>query len=352
MRFYAVRTEAVALTHQALQKLDQGRKGSRRASRALRVATLYGHLQCRARDGHTIQLSCRDLANAWHVQTRELRADLQDLEAIGWLSYTSGPLGLSIRLNDPDEHLDPGDEDADVEAVDDSPVEDIPSRSVEPASAVVQPRVMTQVVSEPSAEPKRAPVQSPLIAQFAATYNQHKPETWPAYKPTGNALAGRLQKAIRHAGGAEAFWSVLIQALQRMPEFWRVTYPQGRSGVDCATALFTADRKAAGLGEELWHVFCWGVADAAQYTGRPYSGIGGNTPGVGHHRPAAISGYHPDHRHACKLLLWDGHEWKGRGMEATKLPASELQRLAEILEAAGFGIPGKAAEQFGQETKR
>jgi hypothetical protein len=39
-------------------------------------------------------------------------------------------------------------------------------------------------------------------------------------------------------------------------------------------------------------------------------------------------------------------------MEATKLPASELQRLAEILEAAGFGIPGKAAEQFGQETRR
>jgi hypothetical protein len=73
---------------------------------------------------------------------------------------------------------------------------------------------------------------------------------------------------------------------------------------------------------------------------------------VGHNRPAAISGYHPDHRHACKLLLWDGHEWQGRGMEATKLPASELQRLAEILEAAGFGIPGKAAEQFGQETKR
>jgi hypothetical protein len=352
MRFYAVRTEAVALTHQALQKLDQGRKGSRRASRALRVATLYGHLQCRARDGHTIQLSCRDLANAWHVQTRELRADLQDLEAIGWLSYTSGPLGLSIRLNDPDEHLDPGDEDADVEGVDDSPLIEIPSTSEVPASAIAQPPAIAEVMSEPSAQPKRAPVQSPLIAQFAATYNQHKPETWPAYKPTGNALAGRLQKAIRHAGGAEAFWSVLIQALQRMPEFWRVTYPQGRSGVDCATALFTADRKAAGLGEELWHVFCWGVADAAQYTGRPYSGIGGNTPGVGHHRPAAISGYHPDHRHACKLLLWDGHEWKGRGMEATKLPASELQRLAEILEAAGFGIPGKAAEQFGQETKR
>jgi hypothetical protein len=350
MRFYAVRTEAIELTHQALQKLDQGRKGSGRASRALRVATLYGHLQCRARDGHTIQLSCRDLANAWHVQTRELRADLQDLEAIGWLNYTSGPLGLSIRLNEADERLEPSHEGVDLEVVDDSAVEPIPSRSVEPASAVVQSRVMTQVVSEPSAEPKSTSPKSPLIAQFAATYNQHKPGTWPAYKPTGTALAGRLQKAIRHAGGAEAFWSVLIQALRRMPEFWRVTYPQGRSGVDCATALFTADRKAAGLGEELWHVFCWGAADAAPYTGRLNGGIGGNTPGVGQNRPAAT--YHPDHRRACELLAWDGHEWQGKGMEAASLPASELQRLAEILEAAGFGKPGKAAEQFGQETRR
>jgi hypothetical protein len=189
-----------------------------------------------------------------------------------------------------------------------------------------------------------------LIAQFAATYNQHKPETWPGYKPTGNALAGRLQKAIRHAGGAEAFWSVLIQALQRMPEFWRVTYPQGRSGVDCATALFTADRKAAGLGVELWHVFCWGASDAAPYTGRLCGGIGGNTPGVGHHRPAAS--YHPEHRRACELLAWDGHQWKRRGMEAATLPASELQRLAEILEAAGFGRPGQAASQFAPEMQR
>ena len=355
MRFYAVRTEAVALTHQALQKLDQGRKGSRRASRALRVATLYGHLQCRARDGHTIQLSCRDLANAWHVQTRELRADLQDLEAIGWLSYTSGPLGLSIRLNDPDEHLDPGDEDADVEGVDDSPLIEIPSTSEVPASAIAQPPAIAEVMSEPSAEPKRAPVQSPLIAQFAATYNQHKPETWPAYKPTGTALAGRLQKAIRHAGGAEAFWAVLIGALRRMPEFWRNTYPQGRNGADCAMALLSADRKAAGLGVEFWHVFCWGnqgqmAASTSPYTQRLCGGIGGNTPEVGSGRMAAI--HHPDFARARKLLVWGDHAWRCQGMEAFDLPASEKQRLAELLEAAGLGEPGKAAEQFAQEGRR
>jgi hypothetical protein len=355
MRFYATRTEAIQKTYSALQLLDQRRKGSLNPSRAIRVATLYGHLQCRADPGGCVQLALRELATAWHLQPRLLREDLADLQAIGWLTYSGDAFGTQVQLLEvvePQAHnLEPlqlTSEKA-VQTIADAPNSE--QQPPQPLPLQGEP-IGPEPSLEPSIEPESTPPQSQLIAQFAATYNQHKPETWPAYKPTGNALAGRLQKAIRHAGGAEAFWSVLIQALQRMPEFWRVTYPQGRSGVDCATALFTADRKAAGLGEELWHVFCWGVADAAQYTGRPCSGIGGNTPGVGHHRPAAISGYHPDHRHACKLLLWDGHEWKGRGMEATKLPASELQRLAEILEAAGFGIPGKAAEQFGQETKR
>jgi hypothetical protein len=345
MRFYAVSTEAVELTFRALQKLDRERKGSHRPSRALRVATLFGHLQCRARGGTNVQVGCRQLAEAWHLHPREIRADLQDLEAIGWLSYTSSTTGLCIRLHEPEGHLDPGDQGPDLKAVNDSPAVQMPSTSEEPASAIAQPRVIAEEVSEPSADPKRAPVQSPLIAQFAATYNQNKPGTWPAYTPTGTLLASRLRQAIRHAGGAEAFEAALIRALQGMPEFWRTEYPQNRSGADCARALLQVDRASEGRGVEHWHVFAWGA-----YTGRLLSGIGGNTPGVGHNRPAA--NYHPDHRHACSLLLWDGHEWKGKGIEATKLPASELQRLAEILEAAGFGKPGQAAEQFGQETKR
>jgi hypothetical protein len=345
MRFYAVSTEAVELTFRALQKLDRERKGSHRPSRALRVATLFGHLQCRARGGANVQVGCRQLAEAWHLHPREIRADLQDLEAIGWLSYTSSTTGLCIRLHEPEGHLDPGDQGPDLKAVNDSPAVQMPSTSEEPASAIAQPRVIAEEVSEPSAEPKRAPEESPLIDQFAATYNQHKPQTWPTYTPTGTLLASRLRQAIRHAGGAEAFEAALIRALQGMPEFWRTEYPQNRSGADCARALLQVDRASEGRGVEHWHVFAWGA-----YSGRLNGGIGGNTPGVGHHRPAA--NYHPDHRHACSLLLWDGHEWKGKGIEATKLPASELQRLAEILEAAGFGKPGTAAEQFAQEMQR
>ena len=101
MRFYAVSTEAVDLTYRALQKLDRGRTGSRRPSRALRVATLFGHLQFRARGGTSVQVGCRQLAEAWHLHPREIRADLLDLEAIGWLSFTSSTTGLSIRLHEP-----------------------------------------------------------------------------------------------------------------------------------------------------------------------------------------------------------------------------------------------------------
>ena len=127
-------------------------------------------------------------------------------------------------------------------------------------------------------------------------------------------------------------------------EFWRVTYPEGRSGAECASALLKVDRASEGRGVEHWHLFSW--AALAQ---RHCSGNGGNTAAVGQDRPAAMR--HPEHRRACKLLAWDGHAWKGKGMEAARLPANELQRLAEILEAAGFGKPGTAAEQFAQEAR-
>jgi hypothetical protein len=194
-----------------------------------------------------------------------------------------------------------------------------------------------------------------LIAQFVATYNQHKPQSWPAYHPTGSALMGRLQKAIRHAGGAEAFWAVLIQALRRMPEFWRVTYPQGRSGADCAMALLSADRKAAGLGVEFWHVFCWSshgqtAGSSGPYTQRLSSGIGGNTPEVG--SGVAPGAQESDLTKANRLLFWNRDHWHGRGIEAAKLDRREKQRLAELLEAQGEGIRGTAAEQFSQPPRQ
>ncbi len=120
MRFYAVSTEAVELTYRALQKLDRERKGSQRPSRALRVATLFGHLQCRARGGNSVQVGCRQLAEAWHLHPREIRADLLDLEAIGWLNFSSSSRGLCIRLNEPDGRLDLCHVAADVGALDNS----------------------------------------------------------------------------------------------------------------------------------------------------------------------------------------------------------------------------------------
>jgi hypothetical protein len=364
VQFFCIRNEAIRQTYRALQSLNEQRQGSLRPGRVMRVAQLYGYLQWRSRGKRHVQVTLRDLGAAWLVQPRLLRADLDDLQSLGWLRFRSDANGTTVQLlsDAQDDEITAEDCNAAVEErwEDGSDVQpkgragdhrpDTSTTQLVLVTGQAEQRVIPTIGLEPSAEPKCAPVQSQLISAFTAIYKQHKPGTWPAYNPTGSALAGRLQKAIRHAGGAEAFWAVLIQALRRMPEFWRLTYPQGRSGVDCATVLFSADRKAAGLGVEFWHVFCWGASDSATYTQRLSGGISGNTPEVGTGRMAAT--LHPDHRRACELLLWDGHEWKGRGMAGSQLSASEKQHLAEVLEAAGFGTPGKAAEQFAEEAKR
>jgi hypothetical protein len=352
VQFFCIRNEAIRQTHRALQTLSHERQGSLRPGRVLRVAQLYGYLQWRSRGSRDVRVTLRDLGAAWFVQPRLLKADLDDLQALGWLRFRSDAKGTSVTLMSAAMEGEPSGPDEQDSASQELPqslqtTAEIPSAGEAQVCAVVQPRVIANRPSEPSTEPESTLPQSQLIAQFAAIYNQHKPQTWPTYTPTGTVLGSRLREAIRHAGGAEAFEAALIRALQGMPEFWRTEYPQERSGADCARSLLHVDRASEGRGVEHWHVFAWGA-----YSGRLNGVIGGNTPGVGHHRPAAISGYHPDHRHACSLLLWDGHEWKGKGIEATKLPASELQRLAEILEAAGFGKPGTAAEQFAQEMQR
>jgi len=54
------------------------------------------------------------------------------------------------------------------------------------------------------------------------------------YSQRGKALAPRLRRVIRHAGSPEAFS--------------RSIFPQGRSGGDCPSALFSPERTAVGLG--------------------------------------------------------------------------------------------------------
>nr|WP_254896532.1 hypothetical protein [Synechococcus sp. HK05] len=333
-----------------MQRLSNARQGSLRPGRVLRVAQLYGYLQWRSRSNRDVRVTLRDLGAAWFVQPRLLKADLDDLQTLGWLRFCSDAKGTTVTLMSAATEIEasgPDEQDCASQELLQSLVTsaEIPSTSETQACAVVQPRVIAKTQSEPSAEPKRAPLQSPLIAQFAATYNQHKPETWPAYKPTGTLLASRLRQAIRHAGGAQAFEEALIRALRGMPEFWCTEYPQERSGADCARALLQVDRASEGRGVEHWHIFAWGA-----YTGRLNGGNGGNTPGVG--QGVAPGMQESDLDKANRLLFWNRDHWHGRGIEAAKLDRCEKQRLAELLEAQGEGIPGSAAEQFSQPPRQ
>jgi hypothetical protein len=150
MRFYATRTEAIQRTYSALQQLDQRRKGSPNPSRAIRVATFYGHLQCRANAAGSVQLTLRELASSWHLQPRLLREDLADLQALGWLNFRSDAFGTQVQLQE---------------------ISGQPTGELEMA----EPEA---IQSKPEGE--ITPTQSQLIAHFAALYNQHKPKSWPA----------------------------------------------------------------------------------------------------------------------------------------------------------------------------
>ncbi|MFM7676734.1 MAG: hypothetical protein ACKO5F_14415 [Synechococcus sp.] len=306
MRFYAVRTDAIQQTHRALEQLEQRCKGSRRPSRALRVAQLYGYLQCRADQGGAVRLALRELSTAWHLQPRLLREDLNDLQALGWLRYSSGPSGTEVQLRAPIAAEAPAEEAA-------------PAVAVQPSS------------SERELQPRESPAPDRLLARFSAVYEQHRPASWPVYSPRGRGLSTRLRQAIAHAGGEEAFWSCLERALAQVPAFWRSTYPQGRSGAQCAAVLFCVDRHCNGLGVEFWHVFLWSQAGTENASAPGISGAGDADS---------------DLARADRLLLWDGHRWRGQGVEALKLASAEKRRLAELLEARGQGIPGTAAEQF------
>jgi hypothetical protein len=116
----------------------------------------------------------------------------------------------------------------------------------------------TEKSVEPFNESSAGTPEASLIEQFCRIYNQERPITWPALNAPNGALSRALQSAIAFAGTPDSFWRVLRLALQAMPEFWRTTYPQGRTGAQCAAVLLKGNQYEDDLGPEFWHVFRWG----------------------------------------------------------------------------------------------
>ena len=370
LQFFAVHSEALATTHEALQR-HASSQGLRPPgpTRALRIAQLYGHLQLRAAGRSSLALALSELAASWRFQPRQLRQDLALLQALGWLSARGTTRGTVISLSGPE----PADR-ADGPPAQGSPEPEAPcaaqpepeaSRTAPPAPvapSAAPPEPAAQLVSAAQATPD-TPVGSPsppetakapkadesrdLLQRLAGLYNQHRPSTWPAYQPRGNGLGTKLRQALRQAGSADALADTLTAALQSMPPFWRTTYPQGRSGSECMAALFSTDRGCAGLGVEFWHVFSW--AQAALQGSAEASGDRSRSAAV----PAAAGGAATAAadpaaalQRARRLFLWDSGVWRGQGREALLLSQPQKRELAQLLEASGLGIPGTAEQQF------
>ncbi|NDD70322.1 MAG: hypothetical protein EBZ29_13460, partial [Synechococcaceae bacterium WB9_4xC_028] len=149
MQFFCIRNEAIRQTYRALQSLNEQRQGSLRPGRVMRVAQLYGYLQWRSRGKRQVQVTLRDLGAAWLVQPRLLRADLDDLQSLGWLRFRSDANGTTVQL------------------LSDAQDDEITAEDSNPA-------VEEYWEDGSDVEPKSTPAHNPLIARFVATYNQHK----------------------------------------------------------------------------------------------------------------------------------------------------------------------------------
>jgi len=379
LQFFAVHSEALAHTHDALQAhaMAQGER-TPGPTRALRIAQLYGHLQLRAAGREQFAIALCELAASWRLQPRQLRQDLALLQALGWLSATGTTRGTVISLKEPTAP-EPA-ELAEREASQRPP--EAPAGRVEPAERDLQPgvprkrpqgrlRLMAadtatarrQVGSGslPELEPTEPPTlarenvisvatatkrrsssakdtpagDSQLLQRLTELYNTHRPPSWPAYHPRGQGLRAKVRQALRQAGGPDALAATLIAALQGMPAFWRTTYPQGRSGAECFAVLFSTDRGCAGLGVEFWHLFTWAQEHTAQPSGEP-TGVAT--------KPAPEDPL----QKAQRLFLWDSGVWRAQGREALLLSIHEKRELALLLEAHGQGIPGTAERQFAE----
>jgi hypothetical protein len=353
LQFFAVHSEALATTYDALQR-HASAHGLRPPgpTRALRIAQLFGHLQLRSAGRSSVVVALSELAATWRFQPRQLRQDLALLQSLGWLNARGTTRGTVISLSGP-EPAGGGDGDG-------QPTHGFPEPAA-PRSA--KPEPAAQLVSAAQATPD-TPVGSPpppeavpaakadesrdLLQRLAGLYNQHRPSTWPAYQPRGNGLGTKLRQALRQAGSADALADTLTAALQSMPPFWRTTYPQGRSGSECMAVLFSTDRGCAGLGVEFWHLFSWAQAtlECSADAGGAWSAAAA-LDGADHGgAPMAVGQPGDDLNRARRLFLWDSGVWRGQGREALLLSQREKRELALLLEASGEGIPGTAAQQF------
>jgi hypothetical protein len=196
-----------------------------------------------------------------------------------------------------------------------------------------------------------------LLDCLLEAYRASKPAEWPS--PSALTLTpgrkGKLQAALRYAGGTDALVRRVEAALAHVPPWYRATYPVRPDGSRRPAHQFfdvlfraTGDEREGGL--EAWHVFSWSEAGSRE----PLAPTGDRSGSSGGRRGGGLTGTgapaetppETDLERARRLFIWDTPSWRLRAIEAFELPMSERRRLIGLLEALGDGYPGAAAFQF------
>ncbi|MFN9547740.1 MAG: hypothetical protein ACK6AD_11845, partial [Cyanobacteriota bacterium] len=206
-------------------------------------------------------------------------------------------------------------------------------------------------IAEPALSPHNEPTASPetsaaLLDRLLGAYRASKPAEWPS--PSALTLTpgrkGKLQAALRYAGGTDALVRRVEAALAHVPPWYRATYPVRPDGSRRPAHQFfdvlfraTGDEREGGL--EAWHVFSWSEAGSRE----PLAASGDRLGPSGGSRGGGLTGSgapaetppETDLERARRLFIWDTPSWRLRAIEAYELPMSERRRLIGLLEALG-----------------
>jgi hypothetical protein len=111
-----------------------------------------------------------------------------------------------------------------------------------------------------------------LWEKLLEIYEKDAPAEWPRMQRNQSltgAMLQRITEAIKIAGSSDELIETFKKALQKVPKWYRETYPVNSDGMkrratDFLPCLFSGDSNSKDLGPGAWRLFEWADAERAE----------------------------------------------------------------------------------------
>ena len=145
----------------------------------------------------------------------------------------------------------------------------VPVTPTSPSKAPATGPVSLSVVEGGKGAPE---AQGGIWEKLLEIYETDAPAEWPRLQRTlslTSAMRSRVATAVKIAGSNSELLEILKRALQKVPKFYRETYPVNNDGMkrratDFLPCLFSGDSRSKDLGPGAWRLFEWADIEKAE----------------------------------------------------------------------------------------